>query len=131
MKKLLIVGVLFPLFAAPAFGEGAIAIAVGEGGPKNGYAYTMNVRNSTADGAQNEALKGCRQQATVYGVSPDRCRVVASFRRQCAAVAFDAQERAAGWDLGETREDAIANAVKKCGADGARNCKPHNVECDQ
>lgn len=132
MKKILPLFVLLLSgLASPVHAEGALAVGVAEGGPKNGYAYTLNVRNKTADSAEKEAMEGCRKQAQIYGVPPDRCRLVASFRGRCVSVAFDTVERAAGWDLGDTAEQASANAVKKCAEGGARQCKPHNVECDR
>jgi hypothetical protein len=131
MRNTVLASLLLAAFAAsPAYADGALAVGVSEGGPKNGYAYTMNVRNGSADSAEKAAVEGCRTQAVEYGVQPNLCRVVASFRGRCVSVAFDTVERAAGWALGDKKDDAIANAVKKCAEGGAKQCKPHNVECD-
>jgi len=132
MKNILLLSaLLLAAMQGPVRAEGALAVGIGEGGPKNGYAYTLHVRNSSTDAAEKIAIEGCRKQAVAYGVPPARCRLVASFRNRCVAVAFDTVERAAGWDLGDTSEQAIANAVKKCAEGGARQCKSQNVECDR
>ena len=132
MKKTILASVILAAaLCSPVHAEGALAVGVAEGGPKNGYAYTLHVRNSSASEAEKLALEGCRAQAKVYGVPEDRCRIVSSFRGRCVSVAFDTVERAAGWALGDTSQHAVANAVAKCAEGGARQCKPHNVECDQ
>lgn len=132
MKRLSVAFALLVLFvSSPARGEGALALAIAEGGPKNGVAYTLNVRNDSREDAMKRAMDGCRKQAQDYNVPPSRCRLVASFRGKCVSVAFDTQERTMGWDLGDSQQDAIANAVRLCASSGAKNCKPNNTDCDR
>lgn len=132
MKKVFVAFVLLVLCASSRVqAEGALAMAIAEGGPKNGVAYTLNVRNDSREDAMNRAMEGCRKQAQTYNVPPSRCRVVASFRGKCVSVAFDTQERTMGWDLGNSQQDAIANAVRLCASSGAKNCKPNNTDCDR
>ncbi len=131
MKKLLAVSLLFSSFAfSPAQGEGALAVGVPAGGPKDGYAYGLNVRNVSAAQAEERALDECKRQAERYGVDRTLCRVVASFSKRCVSVAFDVQARSAGWAVADTSQATAADAVKKCAESGARSCKPHNTDCD-
>lgn len=131
MKKAVVAFAFAAILASPARGEGALAVGVPEGGPKNGYAYTLHVRNQSADEAEKRAIEGCRKQAQNYGVPENLCRIVASFRGKCVSVAFDTQDRSAGWAVAETAPQASAEAVKQCAQSGARNCKPHNTDCDR
>ena len=86
-------------------GEGAVAdgaVAVGSTGDvvKHGIAFGMVV-NEPKEKAADIALARCR--AFVKGSSPEataRCKVMATFSRECFAVAYDPQPRNAGGRLG-------------------------------
>ena len=86
-------------------GEGAVAdgaVAVGSTGDvvKHGIAFGMVV-NEPKEKAADLALARCR--AFVKGSSPEataRCKVMATFSRECFAVAYDPQPGNAGGRLG-------------------------------
>lgn len=130
MKKLLLISSLLFVLAAPAHGQGALAIAIPEGGLRDGFAFGWRVTASSAASAEEGALQICREQAQKYDVPPARCKVVSSFRAQCVSVAFDGQDRWAGWAVATGREEAAAAALKKC-AEGAKNCKTFDTDCDR
>ena len=104
-------------------GEGAVAdgaVAVGSTGDvvKHGIAFGMVV-NEPKEKAAEIALARCR--AFVNGSSREAtasCKVVATFSRECFAVAYDPQPGTpgAGWGVGKDQIDANQNAMKMCEA---------------
>jgi hypothetical protein len=130
MRKLLLAAMLLAPLQAPAFAEGAIAIGVPEGGLREGFAFGWRVGATNASTAEEGALEICREQARKFGVPPARCRIESSFRKRCVSVAFDGKERWAGWAVADSRDEAIANALKRC-AEGAGGCKTFDTDCDQ
>ncbi len=130
MKRTLLVSALLLLFAVPARAEGALAIGIPEEGLREGFAFGWRLGAQTTSSAETGALEVCRDQAKKHGVAPERCKLVASLRNQCVSVAFDGKERWAGWAVAGSREEAIANALKKC-AEGAKNCKTFDADCDR
>ena len=122
-------------------GEGAVAdgaVAVGSTGDvvKHGIAFGMVV-NEPKEKAADLALARCR--AFVKGSSPEataRCKVMATFSRECFAVAYDPQPATpgAGWGVGKDQIDANLNAMKMCettaGPGRARFCQVESGGCD-
>lgn len=131
MKKYFLAAALFMTTASlQAHGEGAFAVAVPEGGFKEGFAYGLATNYRTREIASDEALSECRVQAREYGVPPDRCRVVYSFRKQCVSVAFDRVANYVGWALGNDRSRAVASGLAKCGEGGSK-CETAGGDCDE
>jgi hypothetical protein len=122
-------------------GEGAVAdgaVAVGSTGNvvKHGIAFGM-VANEPKEKAADMALARCR--AFVKGSSPEataQCKVVATFSRECFAVAYDPQPATpgAGWGVGKDQIDANLAAMKMCeataGPGRARFCQVESGGCD-
>jgi Domain of unknown function (DUF4189) len=129
------------LLAAAAFGRGAMAdgaVAVGTTGNvvKHGIAFGM-VANEPKEKASELALARCR--AFVKGSSPEataQCKVMATFSRECFAVAYDPQPATpgAGWGVGTDQIDANNKAMKMCeataGPGRARFCQVESGGCD-
>ena len=121
-------------------GEGAVAdgaVAVGSTGDvvKHGIAFGMVV-NEPKEKAADIALARCR--AFVKGSSPEataRCKVMATFSRECFAVAYDPQPATpgAGWGVGKDQIEANKKAMQMCEATAgprAKFCKVESGACD-
>lgn len=128
--------ILFPFFlvllafAAPARSEGALAVAIHDGGIQKGFAYAWHMRAATKEEAQKEALEQCRLQAQTNGVPPSKCKVTEVFSKQCIAAAFDPQTRRAAWGVGRDEAAAQTAAINRCG--GKRTaCHISDLDCDK
>ena len=122
-------------------GEGAVAdgaVAVGSTGDvvKHGIAFGM-VANEPKEKAADLALARCK--AFVKGSSVEatsRCKVVATFSRECFAVAYDPKPATpgAGWGVGKDQIDANLAAMKMCeataGPGRAKFCQVESGGCD-
>jgi hypothetical protein len=92
------------------------AVAVGSTGDvvKHGIAFGMVV-DLPKDKAEETALKHCRAfQASAAANA--RCAVVATFTRECFAVALDPQPATpgAGWGVGKDQVEANDKAMTMC-----------------
>ena len=103
---------------------------------KHGIAFGM-VANEPKEKAADLALARCK--AFVKGSSVEatlRCKVVATFSRECFAVAYDPQPATpgAGWGVGKDQNDANLNAMKMCEATAgparAKFCQVESGGCD-
>jgi hypothetical protein len=114
------------------------AVAVGSTGDvvKHGIAFGL-VTNEPKDKAADLALARCR--GFVKGSSreaTERCQVMATFSRECFAVAYDPQPATpgAGWGVGKDQIDANLKAMKMCeqtaGPTRARFCQVESGGCD-
>jgi len=119
-------------------GEGAVAdgaVAVGSTGDvvKHGIAFGM-VANEPKEKAADLALARCRTFKAREAAA--QCKVVATFSRECFAVAYDPQSGTpgAGWGVGKDQIDANLNAMKMCeataGSGRARFCQVESGGCD-
>jgi hypothetical protein len=127
------------LHASPdraALADGAVAMGTTGDVVKHGIAFGL-VADEPADKAADLALTRCR--AFVKGSSVDatqRCKVVATFSRQCFAVAYDPQPGTpgAGWGVGKDQIDANQRAMQMCEASAgparARFCQVETGACD-
>ncbi len=103
------------LWSNAALADGALAVGMPGGDPNNGFAYFAVVNETSAD-AQSKALEVCRRAKNP--ATGRACKVVETFRNQCASVAFNGDSKtpstAAGWAI--TAESASANrrAMEKC-----------------
>ena len=137
-----LLGAVLAVAAMPALmGDGAIAdgaVAVGSTGDvaRHGIAFGM-VANEPKEKAAGLALARCR--AFVKGSSPQataRCKLVASFSRECFAVAYDPNPGTpgAGWGVGKDQIDANEKAMKMCeataGPGRGRFCQVESGGCD-
>jgi hypothetical protein len=130
MKRLSVVFFLSFAFAAPAQSEGALAVAIHDGGMRKGFAYAWHVRAVTKEEAEKEALAACRLQAQMNGVPPSKCKITEVFRNRCIAAAFDPQTRRAAWGIGGDEAAARTVAINKCGGKSSA-CHISDLDCDK
>jgi hypothetical protein len=119
--------------AARSWAEGAIAMGTTGNVVRDGIAFGMVV-NEPKDQAAGTAIDRCRSfQARA---AAERCKVVATFSRQCYAVAYDPQPGTpgAGWGVGVDQLAANQKAVAMCeeAAGPARKgyCEVASAGCD-
>lgn len=119
-------------------GAGAVAdgaVAVGSTGDvvKHGVAFGMVV-NEPKEKAAATALTRCRTFKAREAA--EQCKVMATFSRECFAVAYDPQPGTpgAGWGVGKDQIDANLNAMKMCeataGPGRGRFCQVESGACD-
>lgn len=103
---MLIVGSMDHCEAGDKFG--AIAYSTSDG--SYGYSYDYD----TLWAAQEKALAECRK----YG---DGCTIVGWFRNACGALATSS-DGAWGYSWGNSKSEAINNAMGQCRSHGGTNC---------
>ncbi len=128
IKKLGLAAVLaVTYFATPASGEGALAVAIPEGGLRDNFAFGRAIGGNNSS---ERAMRICIEQAMKRGMPASQCKIVESFRDACISIALDPSDRWAGWAVADNTDKAAAEALMKC-AEGGRNCKTHSTECDR
>ena len=119
-----------------AMADGAVAVGTTGNVVKHGIAFGM-VANEPKEKAAELALARCR--AFVKGSSPEataQCKVLATFSRECFAVAYDPQPATpgAGWGVGKDQIDANLKAMQMCeataGPGRGRFCQVESGGCD-
>jgi Domain of unknown function (DUF4189) len=136
-------GIAAFLMPQQASAYGALAVGVPPDVGKSGFAYGINVASPTQDRARESALADCRgtnAAAEVHSQSSNPaqklCKVVMTFRHQCAVVAEDpaAGTPGVGWAVAPTLEDATRQALNNCmataGKDRRQFCARDAYQCD-
>ena len=121
-----------------AHAEGAIAVGLPQDVVREGVSSFIYSNARTAAEAKSEALLGCKTKTPASGPSKALCKVVATFKNQCAAEAYDPQNGTPGfgWGIGnssrEAKELALANCRDTAGPDRQDACiVPDNgMQCD-
>jgi Domain of unknown function (DUF4189) len=115
-----------------AMAEGALAVGITENlreGSTYGFAYDMK----TSEFARTVALRKCKGARSATARLKARCRVVASFKRQCVAVALAPKAPGFGWaiepDLATAEERAIGACQREAGNKWGP-CKVSESQCD-
>lgn len=128
------ISLLAVLAATPAASEGALAIGSTGNIVKDGIAYGSAYNFPTREEAARAALEQCRKWNAPKAAA--NCQVVATFRRECYAVANDpkAGTPGTGWAIGPSKETADARALAGCksvaGKDRERFCVVDQSNCD-
>jgi Domain of unknown function (DUF4189) len=119
-----------------AAADGAVALGTTGDVVKHGIAFGL-VTDEPKEKAAELALTRCR--AFVKGSSVEattRCKVVATFSRECFAVAYDPQPGTpgAGWGVGKDQIEANLKAMRMCeetaGKARAQFCRVETGACD-
>jgi hypothetical protein len=90
-----------------------VAIGLPSDVAKNGVSLGLT-SNYTEDEAKRRAMANCHDIGSK--ISKSLCRVLTTFRDQCATAAIDPQAGTPGfgWSLGENIRDAERKALAKC-----------------
>ena len=118
-----------------AHADGAVAMGTTGDVVKHGVAFGL-VADEPKDKAADLALTRCR--AFVKGSSVEatqRCKIVATFSRECFAVAYDPAPGTpgAGWGVGKDQIEANQKAMQMCertAGPRARFCQVETGACD-
>ena len=97
----------------PAIADGAFAVG-STGNAKDGIAMGGSTNYRTANGARERALKECHEYEAPKAAA--LCRVVATFKGECFASAFDPKPGTPGfgWGVASTKELAEERALENC-----------------
>jgi Domain of unknown function (DUF4189) len=112
------------------------ALAVGHTGDlaKDGYSLGIAVDMDSEDEARKEALAWCRKNGSAR--TQPLCKVLETFRNQCAAEVLDAKAGmpGTGWAIGPDKAIAERRAMDMCLATAGKTrqefCKIGTLLCD-
>lgn len=122
--------------AEPARTDAALAVGQPADVAAHGIAIGWAVDYPERKAAEEEALARCRGLREVPPAARTLCRVVASVRDTCLAVALDPDRGTTGigWGVHRKRKRAENAAMDKCTGASARNrrksCRVAFVRCD-
>jgi hypothetical protein len=129
IRRLVAAAILFtalPVTPSPA--DSALALGLPADVVHEGFAsgFTLNAPNM--DAARQSAIAGCQKSVGASEAARNLCKVVATFRNQCFAVAIDPADGTpgVGWSIAENQKMADAQAIAQCrttaGADRVQFC---------
>lgn len=124
-------------FTLSVRGEGALAVAIPDGGLSKGFSYGFHVGAGNPEDARKEALLACQEAVKTNQearkkakAAPARCKVVESFKKSCVAVALDAKGQWAGWAVAKDEKTARTRALGRCKVGGI-SCAVAEHDCDK
>jgi hypothetical protein len=99
-----------------AWADGAIAIGQPQDIAAEGVSSFIYADASTMESAKAEALVGCKTKTPASSASKALCKVVATFKNQCAAEAYDPKDGTPGfgWAIANTSQEAKRIALANC-----------------
>ena len=110
-----ILGLAVALQASAGFADGALAVGMPGGEPKNGFRYKATA-DLSADEARSQAMAACRNSK--YPKTGQACKVIESFRDQCVSVALNGDANtpstAVGWAIAPDSKAADNRASNAC-----------------
>lgn len=135
-KALVLMLAASTLWPTAGVADGALAVGLPANVARQGFANGYSWDNSTMETARTRAIEGCRESRGASKIAKDLCRVVATFRDQCVAVAIDPKDGTpgAGWAIGESQRAADQDALAQCRATAGtarqRFCAVSDRACD-
>ncbi len=127
----------------PGLADGALAVGLPARGPGGGFVYGIWTGLPLSE-AQNKALNACRgidlennRVPSSPGEAQQACKLIGTFRDQCAAAAHNSSQQmaatGAGWAIMPTSQGARRSALAQC--DSMREgsgpaCKVQDWFCD-
>ena len=120
---------------AAALAEGTMVEALPSDVAKLGVSSGFAVNFATQKEAEADAMRRCREGKASKTVL-SMCKVVARFRDQCAATAFDPRPGTPGWGwaVADTKREAQKTALDRCEATAGRGreaaCVVDKTLCD-
>lgn len=116
--------------------EGALAVGLPEKVEKDGVALGTSWNYDTRDGAEARALKECLNFMDAPANTRALCKVIRTFKKECAAIALDpkAGTPGVGWAIRPETKDAEAAALEECKKTAGKNrvkfCVVTTSKCD-
>ena len=135
MGAILMVGATGVWGQSGALAEGALAVGTTGNVSQDGIAYGGAFNYPTRESAEEEAVRSCRRQQSPRAAS--ECEVVATFKRECYAVANDPRKGTpgTGWAIAINKNTAEERALSACqasaGRDRERYCVVDLSHCDE
>jgi hypothetical protein len=115
--------------------DGALAVGTSGNFAKDGFAVGGAIDKATKQEAIDQALATCRKFEGAPKMAA-LCRIVATFRRECFAIAFDPKPGTpgVGWAVGPSKDAAEERALAACrtsaGAARRKSCHLDQSFCD-
>jgi hypothetical protein len=97
--------------------DGALAVGMPANVAREGFAYGSALDSTSMDAARTAAIDGCRGALGNASAELRKlCKVVATFRNQCFAVAMDPKDGTpgVGWAIAENQQMADRQAIAQC-----------------
>jgi hypothetical protein len=119
-----------------ALAEGAVAVGLPRDVAKQGLAFGVSWGYADENGASARALQECRSFKGVPDSTLKLCKVIQTFKGECAAFALDPEPNTpgVGWAVAPTEELAQSSAMERCkrtaGAGREQFCKVSQTRCD-
>ena len=136
MIRVLGVVLLVSIGCTPAFAVGAIAVGLSGNVAKNGVSAGTTGDLRTSGIARQDALYQCQRGSAGTKAARAACRVVMTFRNQCAVIAGDPRPGTPGfgWAVSGNSTSAASKALSNCsataGAARREACRVAVVTCD-
>ena len=106
-------------WSSSSLADGALAVGMPENNPSRGFSHSKFVDEPDAETATSKAMQNCR--ATRNPKIGEACKLIGTFRDQCAAVAVNgdvangtAPVIAAGWAIAPDSAAAASRAIAQC-----------------
>jgi hypothetical protein len=123
MQKSTIFGSYFAVIAlamgsqiSHGIADGALALGLPADVARLGFASGAAVNAADMDNARKSAIERCHRSRNASAQSMKLCKVIATFRDQCFAIAIDpkAGTPGVGWGIAETLAKADQQALAQC-----------------
>ena len=108
------------------------ALAIGQtSNPMDGESFATAQNYLTKEDAQRTALRDCQNNPNTSPKVNARCKVAATFKRECYAVALTARVPGFGWAVASTIDAARQRALSACEPTGkGQSCYVNHSGCD-
>jgi len=100
----------------PSFADGALAVGQSDNVARDGFASGYRLNAPDMDTARKGAIAGCQKSVGASDKAKKLCKVVATFRNQCLAIAIDPKDGTpgVGWSIAENQDMADKQAIEQC-----------------
>jgi hypothetical protein len=122
--------------SGPCLAAGAVALGLPSDVATEGIAIFIQVGSATMEDAKAKALAGCKALPKPSESTKALCKIVATFRNQCAAGAIDPEDNTPGFgwaiadDSAQARNQALANCRDTAGPTRQDACVVSRHWCD-
>lgn len=100
----------------PSIADGALAVGVPDDVAQDGFASGFRLNVVNMDAARNYAMADCLRSVGASDKVKLLCKVVATFRNKCVAIAIDSKSGSpgVGWAIAESQKMADKQAIDQC-----------------